>query len=154
MRCECLQYINKSKFHFHQNKNQTKINLKYKLSSKGLHVYVHNTNVITLLQTLGYWLIERSKLNQQVKIFCMCCLSDQLSSSKIISFMFSSSISVALSQSDCCSIRSASSMGIKSLSVQCTSNLPLLITHPLLSGDIVWLNQNFEAKLGLPTLCT
>ena len=64
----------------------------------------------------------------------------------------SSSISAALSQSDCCSIRSASSMGIKSLSVQCTSNLPLLITHPLLSGDIVWLNLNFEAKLRLPTL--
>ena len=88
----------------------------------------------------------------------MYCLSDQLSSSKIISFKFSSSISAALSQSDCClmpessGIRSASSMGIKSLSVQCTSNLPLLITHPLLSGDIVWLNLNFEAKLGLPTL--
>ena len=82
----------------------------------------------------------------------MYCLSYQLSSSKIISFKFSSSISAALSQSDCCSIRSASSMGIKSLSVQCTSNLPLLITHPLLSGDIVWLNLNFEAKLRLPTL--
>ena len=109
---------------------------------------VYNTNFITLLQTLGYWLIERSKLNQQMKIFCMYCLSDQLSSSKIISFKFSSSIS----QSDCCSIRSASSMGIKSLSVQCTSKLPLLITHPLLSGDIVWLNLNFEAKFGLPTL--
>ena len=34
MRCEYLQYINKSNFHFYQNKNQTKINLKYKLSSK------------------------------------------------------------------------------------------------------------------------
>ena len=75
----------------------------------------------------------------------MYCLSDQLSSSKIpvISFKFSSSISAALSQSDCCSmpessgIRSASSIGIKSLSVQCTSNLPLLITHPFLSGDLV-----------------
>ena len=89
----------------------------------------------------------------------MYCLSDQLSSSKIISFKFSSSISAALSQSDCYSmpessgIRSASSMGIKSLSVQCTSNLPLLITHPLLSADLVWLNLNFEAKLGLPP-CT
>ena len=94
-----------------------------------------------------------------MKIFCMYCLSDQLSSSKIISFKFSSSMSAALSQSDCCSmpessgIRSASSMGIKSFSVQCTSNLPLLITHPLLSGDLVWLNLNFEAKLGLPP-CT
>ena len=89
----------------------------------------------------------------------MYCLSDQLSSSKIISFKFSSSMSAALSQSDCCSlpessgIRSASSMGIKSLSVQCTSNLPLLITHPLLSADLVWLNLNLEAKLGLPP-CT
>ena len=92
----------------------------------------------------------------------MYCLSDQLSSSKIISFsifQFSSSMSAALSQSDCCSlpessgIRSASSMGIKSLSVQCTSNLPLLITNPLLSADLVWLNLNFEAKLGLPP-CT
>ena len=86
----------------------------------------------------------------------MYCLSDQPSSSKIISFKFSSSMSAALSQSDYCSlpessgIRSASSMGIKSLSVQCTSNLPLLITHPLLSADLVWLNLNFEAKLGLP----
>ena len=33
-RCECLQYINENNFHFCQNKNQTKINLKYKLSSK------------------------------------------------------------------------------------------------------------------------
>ena len=114
---------------------------------RNIHVYVHNTNVITLLQTLGYWKIERSKLNQQMKIFCMYCLSDQLSSSKIISSKFSSSISAARSHSDCCSIRSASSMVIKSLSVQCTSNLPLLITHTLLSGDIVWLNLNFEAKL-------
>ena len=113
-------------------------------------MYVHNANVITLLQTLGYWKIERSKLNQQVKIFCMYCFSDQLSSSKIISFKFSSSISTAPSQSDCCSIRSASSMGIKSLSVQCTSNLPLLIT--IVIRDIVWLNLNFEAKLGLPSL--
>ena len=86
----------------------------------------------------------------------MYCLSDQLSSSEIISFKFSSSMSAALSQSNCCSlpessgIRSASSMGIKSLSVQCTSNLPLLITHPLLSADLVWLNLNFKAKLGLP----
>ena len=90
-----------------------------------------------------------------MKIFCVYCPSDQLSSSKIISFKFSSSISAALSQSDCCSIRSASSMGIKSLStffVQCAGNLPLLITHTLLSGDLVWLNLNFEAKLRLPTL--
>ena len=36
--------------------------------------------------------------------------------------------------------------------VQCAGNLPLLITHTLLSGDLVWLNLNFEEKLRLPTL--
>ena len=82
----------------------------------------------------------------------MYCLSDQLSSSKIISFKFSRSISAELSQSGCCSmpessgIISASSMGIKSLSVQCTSKFPLLITHPLLSGDLVWVRGFSLAK--------
>ena len=44
-------------------------------------------------------------------------------------------------------ITSDSSMGIKSFSVKCTRNLPLLITHPLLSGDVVWLNQNSRGKI-------
>ena len=83
----------------------------------------------------------------------MYCLSDQLSCAKIIPFKFSSSISAALSQSDCCSmpessgIRSASSMGIKSLSVQRTSNLPLLITHPLLSGDFSLAKSELRGKI-------
>ena len=46
MRCECLQNINKNNFHFYQNKNQTKINLKYKLSSKETYMYMSTIQML------------------------------------------------------------------------------------------------------------
>ena len=160
MRCECLQYINKSNFHFYQNKNQTKINLKYKLSSK------EHRPTCTCPQYKCYNTVANTGVlvNRKVKVkptdenilHVLSLRSTVILKDNIIQvfqFYICGTITIRLLfNARVIWNQISSSMGIKSFSVQSTSNLPLLITHPLLSGDIVLLNLNFEAKLGLPTL--
>ena len=136
MRCECLQYINKNNFHFYQNKNQTKINLKYKLSSKETYMYSPQYKCYNTVAN-GVLVNKKIKVKPTDEniLHVLSLISTVILKDNIIHFPV-----LYLRHyhyQDCCpmpessGIRSASSMGIKSLSAQCTSNLPLLITHPL-----------------------